>query len=118
MSYNESREPGAPGAVSHETTTSSDFKPDMATRMADAEQRSFGTMNQNPHAPNSEPSAIDKMMGGVERGIGKVMGDKELEKKGTIAQGKAYETAGHEREYETEAGVRLGGNSAYEGSAR
>ncbi|GAA6043889.1 hypothetical protein JCM8097_004289 [Rhodosporidiobolus ruineniae] len=107
-------EPGAPGAVSHHTTTEQDFKPDFSTRIADFEQRGLGTVNQNPHAPNSKPSGIDKAMGAVESGIGKAIGDKELEKKGLSAQGKAYQTAGHEKDYDTEAGVHLGGESAYQ----
>ncbi|GAA5897774.1 hypothetical protein JCM6882_000093 [Rhodosporidiobolus microsporus] len=106
-------EPGVPGAVSHHTKTHDDFKPDITTRIADAEQRSIGTMNQNPHEPNSKPSAMDKAFGAVEAGLGKAMGDKELERKGMVAQGKAYNTKGREGEMQTEGGVHLGGEGAY-----
>ncbi|GAA5839149.1 hypothetical protein JCM11251_003689 [Rhodosporidiobolus azoricus] len=113
MSKAYGNEPGAPGAESHHTNTDANFKPDISTRIADAEQRSIGTVNQNPHEPNSKPSAMDKAFGGIEAGIGKAIGDKELEKKGTIAQGKAYQTAGREQELQTEGGVKLGGEGAY-----
>ncbi|GAA5981602.1 hypothetical protein JCM11641_003913 [Rhodosporidiobolus odoratus] len=95
----------------YHTTTDASFKPDISTRIADAEQRGVPSLNQNPHEPNSKPSAIDKVMGGVEKGIGKAIGDVELEKKGTVAQGKAYETQG--KDYTTENGTHLGGEGAY-----
>ncbi|GAA5851692.1 hypothetical protein JCM8547_001174 [Rhodosporidiobolus lusitaniae] len=97
---------GTHAATQDRTTTDASFKPDISTRIADAEQRS-GT---NPHEPNSHPSALDKVGGAVEAGIGKVLGDKELERKGTVAQGKDPKMTENQR---TEAGTHLGGENAY-----
>ncbi|BGP16819.1 hypothetical protein JCM10213_004666 [Rhodosporidiobolus nylandii] len=102
---------GGPTAQGSATVTDASFKPDISTRIADAEQRGVGTLNQNPHEPNSKPSAIDKGMGKVEAGLGKVIGDKELVAKGNVAQGKGPEI--DNQKLETEAGTHLGGEGAF-----
>ncbi|BGP25217.1 hypothetical protein Rt10032_c04g1804 [Rhodotorula toruloides] len=67
------------------------FEMDASSKYAEWEQRGQGTLGQNPHESMSKPSALDKGLGKVNEGVGKVLGDAELKAQGLREQGKANE---------------------------
>lgn len=68
------------------TDHAANFKPDISTRIADAEQG--GAIGNNHHEGDSKPTALGKAGGKLEEVVGKAFGDGELQAKGAASQGK------------------------------
>ncbi|GAA6004353.1 uncharacterized protein JCM10292_001440 [Rhodotorula paludigena] len=79
--------PGVHAAAEDRTHDTDSFQPDAASRYANFEQRA-STLGRNVHH-GEQPGAFDKAVGKVEAGLGKVIGDPELQAKGLASQGKA-----------------------------
>ncbi|BGP40691.1 hypothetical protein JCM10450v2_004685 [Rhodotorula kratochvilovae] len=84
---NHTAQTGVHQGVDRTANPNANFKPDISTRIADAEQGN--SIGSNPHAGNSHPSALEKAGGKLEYATGKLFGDGELQAKGLAEQGKA-----------------------------
>ncbi|GAA5820942.1 hypothetical protein JCM3770_002638 [Rhodotorula araucariae] len=84
---NHTAQTGVHQGIDRTANPDGNFKPDISTRIADAEQGN--ALGSNPHAGNSHPSALEKAGGKLEYATGKLFGDGELQAKGLAEQGKA-----------------------------
>ncbi|GAA5856709.1 hypothetical protein JCM9279_000311 [Rhodotorula babjevae] len=83
---NHTAQTGGPIGADRTTDHAANFKPDISTRIADAEQG--GAIGNNHHEGDSKPTALGKAGGKLEEVVGKAFGDGELQAKGAASQGK------------------------------
>ncbi|GAA5947018.1 hypothetical protein JCM3775_004283 [Rhodotorula graminis] len=84
---NHTAQTGGPIGADRTTDHAANFKPDISTRIADAEQGA-PTIGNDHHEGNSKPTALGKAGGKLEEVVGKAFGDGELQAKGAASQGK------------------------------
>ncbi|GAA5899090.1 hypothetical protein JCM8208_003001 [Rhodotorula glutinis] len=83
---NHTAQTGGPIGADRTTDHAANFKPDISTRIADAEQGN--AIGNDHHSGESKPTALGKAGGKLEEVVGKAFGDGELQAKGAASQGK------------------------------